>query len=55
MTAHHPQGPELLAQAIGVTRRFGAVVALDEVSLAVPAGQLVSACSARTAPVRPPC
>ncbi|HEX2297414.1 MAG TPA: ABC transporter ATP-binding protein [Pseudonocardiaceae bacterium] len=32
---------ELLAAAVAVTRRFGPTVALDEVSLDVPAGQLV--------------
>ena len=32
---------EILARAVGVTRRYGATIALDSVDLDVPAGQLV--------------
>ncbi|MDQ3600877.1 MAG: ATP-binding cassette domain-containing protein, partial [Actinomycetota bacterium] len=32
---------EILARAVGVTRRYGATVALDSVDLDIPAGRLV--------------
>lgn len=41
MTATPGAGPEPVAQAFDVTRRYGPVVALDQVSLDIRAGQLL--------------
>jgi ABC-2 type transport system ATP-binding protein len=40
MSTNHVTGPENVVEVHGLTRRFGAKVALDRVSLAVPHGQV---------------